>query len=65
MASRPLSLILNQSFAEGIFPDILTIDRFSPIHEKEDTLNVSNYCPISLYQFQAKYLKNLYAYSRI
>ena len=45
---RPLTLILNQSFEQGIFPEILKIAQVSPIHKKEDTVTVSNYRPISL-----------------
>ena len=45
---RPLTPTLNQSFEQGIFPEILTIAPISPIHKKEDTVTVSNYRPISL-----------------
>ena len=31
---RPLTLILNQSFEQGIFPEILKIAQVSPIHKK-------------------------------
>ena len=44
----PLNLILNQSFEQDIFPEILKIAQGSPIHKKEDTVTVSNYHPISL-----------------
>ena len=42
---RPLNLILNQSFEQGIFPGVLQV---SPIHKKEGTLTVSYYRPIFL-----------------
>ena len=45
---RPLTLFLNQSFEQGIFPVILKIAQVSPIHKKEDTVIVSNY-PSPLY----------------
>ena len=45
---RPLTFILNQSFEQGIFPEILKIVQVSPIHKKEDTVTVSNYHPIFL-----------------
>ena len=46
--SRPLSLITNQSFAEGTFPDIPKIAPVSAIRKKGDTQTVRNYHPISL-----------------
>ena len=45
---RPLTLILKQSFEQGVFPEILKIAQVSPIHKKEDTVTVSNHRPISL-----------------
>ena len=45
---RPLTFILNQSFEQGIFPEILKIVQVLSIHKKEDTVTVCNYCPISL-----------------
>ena len=43
-----MTLILNQSFEQGIFAEILKIAEVSPIHKKKDTVTVSNYCPIFL-----------------
>ena len=58
---RPLILILNQSFKQGIFPEILKIVQVSPIHEKEDTVTVSNYRPISLLSvFSKTFEKTMY-----
>ena len=58
---RPLILILNQSFKQGIFPEILKIVQVSPIHEKEDTVTVSNYRPISLLSvFSKAFKKTMY-----
>ena len=45
---RPLTLILNQSFEQGIFPEILKIVKVLPIHKKENIVTVNNYRPISL-----------------
>ena len=43
MLSRPSSLIFNQSFAEGIFLEILKIVQVTPINKKEFISTVSNY----------------------
>ena len=43
-----MTLILNQSFEQGIFPEILKIAQVSLIHKNEDTVTVSNYHPIPL-----------------
>ena len=59
--ARPLTLILNQSFEQGIFPEILKIVQVSPIHKKEDTVIVSNYHPISLLSVFKKFFeKDIY-----
>ena len=43
-----MTLILNQSFEQGIFPEILKIAQVSLILKKEETVTVSNYLPIYL-----------------
>ena len=58
MFLRLLTLILNQSFGKGIFPDILKISQ-DVIHKKEDTITVSNYHPISLLSVFNKILEKL------
>ena len=45
--STPLSFIINQSFAQGVFPESLKTVQVMPIHKKEDTITISNYHPIS------------------
>ena len=47
----PLTLILNQSFEQGIFPEILKIVQVSSIHK--DT-HCSSYCTISLFSVFSK-----------
>ena len=46
--ARSLTLILNQSFEQDIFSEILKIVLISSIRKREDTVTVSNYRPISL-----------------
>ena len=55
---RPLTLILNQSFGQGIFPEILKIAQVWLIHKKKDTVTVSNYRPISLLSIFSKIFEN-------
>ena len=45
---RQISLIINTSFTNGIFPDSVKIANVVPIHKKGSTLDINNYRPISL-----------------
>jgi hypothetical protein len=45
---KPLTLIINQSFLTGNFPDKLKIARVVPLFKKGDDTDVNNYRPISL-----------------
>lgn len=44
----PLAILINQSFAEGTFPDLLKNSIIKPIHKGGDKTNPSNYRPIAL-----------------
>ena len=46
--SKPLSDMINMSFNQGVFPNILKIANVIPIHKKGDQLDCNNYRPISL-----------------
>ena len=46
--SAPLTAIINQSLAQGIFPDTLKIAKVIPIYKKDDEQDLNNYRPISL-----------------
>ena len=45
---EPLKLIINKSFSEGKFPDLLKIANVCPIYKKGDRNRCENYRPISL-----------------
>ena len=46
--SKPLSDMINMSFNQGVFPNILKIANVIPIHKKGDKLDCNNYRPIPL-----------------
>ena len=52
--SVSLSILINQSFESGIFPDKLKIAQIIPIFKKDDSSLVSNYRPISLLSIFSK-----------
>ena len=46
--SKPLVKLINFSFSEGIFPDLLKFTSVIPVFKKGDNLDYDNYRPISL-----------------
>ena len=57
--SKPLSDIINLSFNQGVFPNLLKIANVIPIHKKGDKLDCNNYRPISLLSNISKFMKNV------
>ena len=45
--SKPLSNMINMSFNQGVFPNILKIANVIPIHKKGEKLDCNNCKPIS------------------
>ena len=43
-----LSLIINESFSQGVFPDNLKVGMDYPIHKGDSEMVCSNYRPISI-----------------
>jgi hypothetical protein len=46
--AKPVTLIINQCFNTGVFPDLLKIAKILPIFKKDDDAVFDNYRPISL-----------------
>ena len=46
--AKPLALLINSSFVEGVFPDDIEIADVCPIFKKGDKDKCGNYRPISL-----------------
>ena len=46
--AKPLSIIMNMMFKEGIFPDELKVAKIIPIYKKNDMHCFENYRPISI-----------------
>ena len=45
---KPLALLINKSFSEGNFPNLLKLADVCPIYKKSDTNKCENYRPIPL-----------------
>ena len=53
---EPITVLINNSFYHGIFPDELKLARVVPIFKSGDSSNINNYRPISIFLF---FLKNI------
>ena len=45
---KPLTIVINQSLATGIFPEKLKIAKVMPFYKKDDIILMDNYRPVSL-----------------
>ena len=57
--SKPLSIIINNSFEHGEFPDIFKIAKVIPVYKKGSKLDRTNYRPISLLSNISKIFEKL------
>ena len=55
--AKPLELIINDSFANGCFPQKLKIQKIIPLHKGGSKLNIQNYRPISLLPIFSKIIE--------
>ena len=65
--SKPLCILMNRSFSEGIFPDTWKLANVIPIFKKGDKSQPSNYRPVTLFSCIGKLqerivFKNLYIF---
>ena len=56
---EPLTIIINQCFQNGIFPDKLKIARVKPIYKKGDVHSFDNYRPISVLPSVSKVIERV------
>ena len=61
---KPLSILLNRSFNEGIFPDSWEIANIIPSFKNEDKSSQYNYRPVALLSFLGK-LKEIIVFKNI
>ena len=54
-----LTMIINESFSTGLFPDKQKLAKVIPIHKKDSTQNCNNYRPISLLPIFSKIFEKL------
>ena len=53
------SLIINESFRQGVFPDNLKVGMVYPIHKVDSEIVCTNYRPISILHIFGKLLEKL------
>lgn len=56
---KPLTIIVNQCFSTGIFPDALKVARVLPIYKKKENYLFDNYRPVSILPSISKVLEKL------
>ena len=59
LISAPLTIIINQMFNTGIFPESLKIAKVKPLFKKNDHHTISNYRPISLLPLISKVFEKI------
>ena len=57
--SFPLSIIINNSLATGLVPDMAKLAKIIPIYKAKDKKDISNYRPISLLPIISKILEKV------
>lgn len=57
--TQPLTLLINQSYSEGIFPSLLKQTIIRPIHKKDKKNDLNNYRPIALLPTASKIFEKI------
>ena len=57
MIKTKLSIMINESFRQGVFPSNLKVDMVYPIHKGDSEMVCSNY-PYLSYQYLANFFKD-------
>ena len=57
--SKPLSDVINLSFNQSVFPDLLKIANVTPIHKNSESLIVITTDLIFFYLILVKFMKNI------
>ena len=60
----PLEHVINLSLEQGIFPDEMKIAKIIPLHKSGDTMNITNYRPVSVLPVFSKIFERL-VYNRL
>ena len=60
----PLVHVINLSLEQGIFPDEMKIAKIIPLHKSGDTMNITNYRPVSVLPVFSKIFERL-VYNRL
>ena len=56
---EPITVLINNSFYHGIFPDKLKLARVVPLFKYDDSSTINNYRPISILPFISKIYEQL------
>ena len=56
---QPLTHLINCSLSQGFFPDTMKIAKVIPLYKSGDTMNISNYRPVSILPVFSKILERV------
>lgn len=57
--TEPLTRLINKSFSNGIFPEVLKISKVTPVYKKGDKGQIDNYRPIALLSIVSKVVEKI------
>ena len=56
LLAKDLTILFNQSITTGVFPNRFKFPKIIPIHKSGSKIGLSNYRPISIFQYSLNYL---------